>query len=78
MKYPRISFSSRNIPRENGGAVYAIIQYRNPQSCQIKGYISKTRWGSWQVDIASRHYGQRITDTKRFADAKQMARDLLA
>lgn len=77
-QYPFTRFSSHNIPHENGGAVYAIWRHLGPENCQIKGYISKTRRGTWQVDIASRYHGQRITETPRFSDAKQMARELLA
>lgn len=78
MRYPCTTFSSYNIPHENGGAVYAIQRRIGPGNSEIKGYISKTRRGTWQVDIASRYYGQRITETRYLADAKQMARELLA
>jgi len=78
MKYPFTRFLSRNLPREYGGATYAVWRHLGPGNCEIKGYISRTRRGTWQVDIASRYHGQRIAETPRFADAKQMARELLA
>lgn len=76
--YPYIHFSSHNLPHENGGATYAIWRFRDPEDCEFKGNISRARRGTWQVDVASRPYGQRIAETARFADAKQMARELLA
>ena len=78
MAYPETRFSSHNLPRENGGATYAIWRHLAPDNQYIAGYISKTRRGTWQVDIATRHYGQRIKETRKFADAKLMARELLA
>lgn len=77
-KYPFTRFSSRNLPRENGGATYAIWRYRGPGDAQLVGHINRNRRGMWQVDIATRYYGQRITETAKFADAKHMARELLA
>ena len=78
MKHPCTRFSSHNLPHENGGATYAIWRHIGSQNPHIAGYISKTRRGTWQIDIATRYHGQRITETASFADAKQMARDLLA
>jgi hypothetical protein len=77
MPYPFTSFSSRNIPHENGGAVYAVWRYLGPCNGEIKGYISRTRRGTWQVDISSRYHGRRVEETPRFADAKRMACRLL-
>jgi hypothetical protein len=78
MQYPCTRFTSRNLPRENGGATYAVWRHLASGNGEIKGYISRTRRGTWQVDITSRYHGQRIAETPRFADAKQMARELLA
>jgi hypothetical protein len=78
MTYPYTRFSSYNLPRENGGATYAIWRHIGPGNACVKGYISRTRRGAWQIDIASRYHGQRITETARFADAKRMACELLA
>ena len=81
MTQPVIRFSSRNLPRENGGATYAITwrgEYTGRSSATV-GYLSRTRRGTWQVDIAGHWAGRPIIkETARFADAKRMARDLLA
>jgi hypothetical protein len=77
MAYPLTRFTSRNLPHENGGATYAVWRHHGPGNCEVKGYISRTRRGTWQIDIATR-YGQRITETPHFSDAKQMVRELLA
>lgn len=78
MSYPYTRFSSNNLPCEHGGCTYAIWRHLGPDNASLVGHISRTRRGTWQVDVATRYYGQRITETIRFADAKQLARELLA
>ena len=81
MMQPVIRFSSYNLPRENGGATYAIT-WRGEHTGRLPvtvGYLSRTRRGTWQVDIAGHWAGRPIIkETARFADAKRMARELLA
>jgi hypothetical protein len=77
-KMTKLHFSSRNLPRENGGATYAIWK-DSPDGFCIAGYISKTLRKTWQVDlIKTRHASPYIKETPRFADAKRMAREALA
>jgi hypothetical protein len=78
MKYPYTSFSSYNQPRENGGAVYAIWRYLGPGTGEMRGVISKTRYGQWRVSLGSRARVQHELDVPTFAAAKQLARELLA
>ena len=78
MTYPKTTFSAHNLPRENGGATYAVWRHIGPGNSALKGHISRTRRGTWQVDLATRYYGQRITETRYLKDAKRMARELLA
>lgn len=57
-----------------------VWRHLGPDNQRIVGFIDRkrTRRGPWQIDIATRHYGQRITETRLLADAKQMCRELLA
>lgn len=77
-KYPTTSFSSYNIPWENGSAVYAIWRKLAPDNLHVAGYISRTKHKTWQIDLATRHYGQQIKEFVSFKDAKQAAKELLA
>lgn len=77
MKYPYTSFSSRNQPRENGGAVYAVWRHLGPRTSEMRGVISKTTYGQWRVFLGSRARVQHEIDVPTFTAAKQLARELL-
>ena len=77
MKYPYTSIS-RWDAYENGSRVYAVWRYIASDNMSIKGFITKTRRGTWQLDLSTRYYGNRITETERLSEAKQMAKELLA
>lgn len=64
--------------RENGSPVYAVWRHLAADNASVKGFITKTERGTWQIDLATRCYGQRITETSSFSDAKTMVRELLA
>ena len=77
MEYPFTNISRLNV-YENGSPVYAVWRHLAPQSASLRGCITKTVRGTWQIDLATRHHGQRITEAKQFVDAKRMCRELLA
>ena len=77
-KYPFTNITRLDAPLENGSPVYAVWRHLAADSASVKGFITKTRGGTWQIDLATRYYGQRITETAKFSDAKVMARELLA
>jgi hypothetical protein len=77
-KYPFTKITRWDAPRENGSSVYAVWRHLAADSASVKGFITKTRGGTWQIDLATRYHGQRITAVVRFSDAKVMARELLA
>lgn len=77
MKYPFTKISRWNT-YENGARVYAVWRYLASDNASIMGFIAKTRRGTWQLDLDTRYYGQRITETERLSEAKQMAKELLA
>jgi hypothetical protein len=77
-KYPYTNITRWNVPLENGSPVYAVWRHLAADSASVKGFITKTKRGTWQIDLATRYYGQRITETDSFTDAKVMARELLA
>ena len=64
--------------RENDSPIYAVWRHLAADSASVKGFITKTKRGTWQIDLATRCYGQRITETSSFSDAKVMVRELLA
>jgi hypothetical protein len=76
--YPHTKISRWSHARENGSPVYAVWRCLVADNASVKGFITKTTRGAWQLDLATRHYGQRITETRKLADAKLMARELLA
>lgn len=73
MNYPHLGFTKTSTPQE-----YEVWRHLSPHNTLVVGYINRTKRKTWQIDIATRHYGQRITEIKYFEDAKQMARELLA
>lgn len=77
MKYPATRFT-RSGQKENGASVIEIWRSIGPRNESVKGYIAKNLRGMWQVDIATRYYGQRIMECATLSDAKQAARELLA
>jgi hypothetical protein len=77
-KYPYTKVMHFNDCRENGLPVYAVWRFLAADNASIKGTITKTLRGTWQVDLDTRHYGQRIAETAKFSVAKVMARELLA
>lgn len=76
-KYPYTKISRWN-HYENGSPVYAVWRYLAADNASVRGFITKTKMGAWQLDLATRYYGQRITEVTKFSDAKAMARELLA
>lgn len=79
-KYPFTNITRYDGPPqyENGSPVYAVWRHLATDSASVKGFITKTKRGTWQIDLATRYYGQRITEAASFADAKTMVRELLA
>ena len=77
-KYPFTNITRLDAPLENGSPVYAVWRHLAADSASVKGFITKTERGTWQIDLATRCYGQRITEATSFADAKIMVRELLA
>lgn len=79
-KYPCTNITRYDGPPqyENGSPVYAVWRHLAADSASVKGFITKTRRGTWQIDLATRYYGQRITEVASFTDAKVIARELLA
>lgn len=77
-KYPSTNITRWDAPLENGSPVYAVWRHLAADSASVKGFITKTRRGTWQIDLATRYYGQRITETAKFSAAKAMVRELLA
>lgn len=65
---------------ENGARVYSILmKNENTERPVTVGFLSKTLRKTWQVDIAAHATGRTvIKETAKFADAKRMARELLA
>jgi hypothetical protein len=78
IKYPFTKISFWVAPLENGSPVYAVWRHLAADSASVKGFITKTSRRTWQIDLATRYYGQRIIETAKFSDAKVMARELLA
>jgi hypothetical protein len=79
-KYPFTKITRWDGPPqyENGSPVYAVWRHLAADSASVKGFITKTRRETWQIDLATRYYGQRITEAAKLSDAKVMARELLA
>jgi hypothetical protein len=76
--YPFVTVRKFNDSHENGSPVYAIWYNHGPRSGYIRGFISKTRQKTWQIDVETRYYGQRIHEVRLFSAAKEMAKELLA
>jgi hypothetical protein len=76
--YPHTKISRWSDARENGSPTYAVWRCLTADNTSVKGFITKTTRGTWQLDLATPFYGQRITEVRKLADAKVMARELLA
>lgn len=77
MKYPYTSISKVDMEKENGSPVYSIWRHIGPSNCSIKGYIAKTRWGTWQIEMTTRYYAFKDTERPTFKEAKELARSFL-
>jgi hypothetical protein len=71
---PHFTKISRWDARENGSRVYAVWLYLASDNASVKGFITKTPWGTRKIDLEHQcgHH-----ETRLLSEAKRIAKELL-